>query len=366
MQIKRIKQMRNLILATAAIFFIGCGEAEDIQPKDTNNPKIVKLLDLNKSLNLEDRYEYPAEIYSYQNTAMAFEVSGKIVKFNYNVGDRVKKGATIAKLDSTIYKANYNSALAKYKQAQLDYKRYKKLYERDSIAKVQLEKSKQELDVTKASYEISKKNLENTNLVAEFDGVVAKKFINDYERVTAKQKIILLQDNSRYKVKFFIPENDMIHTKHDINLDTISKQANISVTLNADEDIEYKAKLIDVSTTAEEVTRTYQATVVIENPKDKTVLPGMTAKVKASVKSEEKHRIYIPYKALFTDSSKKSYVWIVDKDSKVSKKEVKTAKVIKDSIEITSGLNKDDIVVVSGVNLLKDNDIVQEYHKVGN
>merc|ERR1711879_816745 len=96
--------------------------------------KIVKILDLNDSEKFLESFEYPAQVEALQDTTMAFEVSGKIVKFYYKEGQKVKKGAVIAKLDDTVFKANYNSAKANFNQANIDYQRYKTLFKSNSVA----------------------------------------------------------------------------------------------------------------------------------------------------------------------------------------------------------------------------------------
>jgi RND family efflux transporter MFP subunit len=358
--------MKKILLATivALVLLTGCEDSEVETKKDS--PKIVKVLDLMDTKSLKNIFEYPAEIYPLQNVYMAFEVSGKVVEFYKNVGDKIKKGEVIAKLDDTIYKANMESSLANYKKAQLDYHRYQKLYETNSIAKVQVENSKQALDVAKANYQIAKKNYENTNLVAEFDGVLAKKLVDDYARINAKQQILILQDNSKFKVKFFVPESDMIKSNKGITVSNVSSMVDIYIIATADDSTKYKAKLIDISTTAEQVTRTFEVTVVMDNPKDRVLLPGMTAKVKVYLNDDSKNEIFIPLSTVFSDSTKKSFVWVVDKNNIVHKKEIKLGRLESSHTEVVSGLSINEKIVTSGIHYLKDGDKITVYKKIGN
>lgn len=341
----------------------GCLEQEKRELKE-KKPKIVKVLNLSNTINFKSSKEYPAQIYSFQNTLMAFEVSGKIVQFNFNVGDKIKKGDIIASLDDTIFKANFNSANAVYKKAKLDFVRYEKLYKSNSITKSKLESVQQNLDISKSNYEIAKKNFENTKLKAEFDGIIAKKYIDDFARIVAKQKIVEIQDNSKFKVKFFVPENDIMKVKQN-DVKSINKDINLFVTLSSDEDIKYKAKLIDISTKAEAVTRTYEATVLIQRPKDRNILSGMTAKIQIYRKSVLDKKIFIPLNAVFTNSSNNSFIWLIS-NNKVYKKQIQIGKLQKDSVEVLSGLTREDKIAISGVNLLDENDEIQEYKKLGN
>ena len=345
------------------LLFTSCTKDEEVQKKPSI--KVVKIIDLKNSANFNRSFSYPAEIYAFQDTTMAFEVNGKIVNFYYKEGQKVKKGSVIAKLDDAIYKANYNAALANYNQAMVDYKRYQKLLKSKSVAHIEFEKRRQNLQVTKAAIQVAKKNLDETKLVAEFDGIMAKKMVDDFARITSKQPIIRLQDNSSYKIKFFVPESDIQLVKGELSSKHISNVINFYVTLGNDKNKKYKAKFLDISTTAEKVTRTFEATLEMQLQDNATILPGMTAQVSAIEKNEKEKRVFIPYKSVFTDSSNYSFIWAINENNRVYKQQIKTGKISKDSVEVIGGLDGVLKIVTSGIRFLEPNDEVQEYEKIG-
>lgn len=355
----------NIILILFVSFFlIGCNETE--QKNNKPDIKIVKIQNLNSDMTVKNFFEYPAQIYPFRNTTMAFEVSGKIVKFNFNVGDYVKKGDIIAKLDNDIFRSNYDTAQTNFNQSKIDYIRYKQLLESKTISISQFEKVKQIYDLAKASFDIAKKNLENTKLIAEFDGIIATKYVDDFERIVEKQKIIELQDNSNYKVKFFIPENDIVQSNKKIRLKDVEKYFDIFVTILGNTDLKYKAKLLDLSTQSEKITRTYEATVLIKKPNNINILPGMTAKVKALKKMDNTIKIYIPFQSIMTNHTNNSFVWIVDQNNSVKKTEIQIGIVKGSLVEVKKGLSQNDKIVTSGIHFLQENDKVEEYQKLSN
>ncbi len=347
----------------STIVFTGCIEQEETKIEKPKT-KIVKILDLKDSKKVLESFEYPAQVEALQDSTMAFEVSGKIVKFYYQEGQKVKKDSIIAKLDDTIFKANYDSAKANFSQANIDYQRYKKLFNSKAVAKIELEKQRQNLDVRKAALQVAKKNLDETKLVAEFDGIMAKKMVADFARVTAKQPIVRLQNNSSYKIKFFVPESDILQLKGELSPEYISSIVNFYVTLGNEKDKKYEAKLIDISTTAEEITRTFEATLQMQPQKHVNILPGMTAQVKAIAKKQREKKIFIPYKAIFSDSTKSSFIWVVNKNNEVLKQQIKIGELIGDSAEIVDGLDGVSKIVTSGISFLEAGDRVKEYKKL--
>ena len=356
---------KTLFICTISMLLFTACTNEDEKIEEKPSVKTVKVFDLKNSGNFARSFSYPAEIYAFQDVTMAFEVNGKIVNFYYKEGEKLKKGSVIAKLDNAIYKANYNASRANYNQAYDDYKRFEKLFKSKAVATIDFEKKRQNLQVTRAKMQVAKKNLEETKLIAEFDGVMAKKMVDDFARITAKQAIIRLQDNSSYKIKFFVPENDIQMLKGEVSTNHISSLIDFYVTFANDKNKKYNAKLIDISTTAQKITRTFEATLQMEIQDNMTILPGMTAEVKAIVKEQEKKRIFIPYNSVFTDDSKKSFVWAINDENRVYKQELNLGELSGDSIEVISGINGISKIVTSGLRFLQSNDEVKEYEKIG-
>ncbi len=354
---------RNIVFILLVLFFNACAKEEEKVQKESI--KVVKIFDLKKAITTQEVFKYPAQIEAFQDTLMAFEVPGKIVKFYFSEGDKVKKREVIAQLDDVIYKANFDSAKANYAQARKDFKRYEKLLKTKSVSQAVFDKYKQNLNVSKAALEVAEKNFKETKLEAEFDGLIAKKLVADFARVPVKQPIVRLQDTSSYKVKFFVPETDMLRTQGNLTPESISQFIDIYVTVGGNNKNKIKANLIDISTVAEKVTRTFEITLGMKKQKDMTILAGMTAEVQIYFKRSNNIKIAIPYGAIFTDDSKKSFVWIVDKTNKVHKQEIQTGNLSNEFIEVIDGLNKSDKIITSGVRFLQENDEVKQYKHLG-
>lgn len=355
----------KLIFFSLFLILLSACTKEDKQIETQDTVKIVKTFSLKNQSKIQNWYEYPAEIFPFHSVNMAFEVSGKITDMPYHMGDRVKKDTVIAKLDDTIFKANHQVALANYEKANQDFLRYKKLFDTKAISKSDFEEAKQLKAVRQAELEIARKNLKNTKLLSEFDGVLAKKYVDDYARITAKQPILTLQDNTKLKVKFFIPEKDMLRVAKKIDIPAISKKIKLRVSVGKLDNKAYEAKIIDVATKAEDITRTFEITLLMENPEEKNILPGMSAKVHVSFDhSSDTSKVFIPIQAVFTDSSGIQKVWIVREGNAVFQKEVQTGKIQNDLIQITKGLEGNETVVSSGIKELKVADKIQNYKKL--
>ena len=78
----------------------------------------------------------------------------------------------------------------------------------------------------------------------------------------------------------------------------------------------------------------------------------MSADVEVSIEKQDQ-AITVPKKAVFEEDGKK-YVYIANSDNKAVKTEVTTGIVTSTTMEIKSGISKDDTVVIGGLNLISD------------
>jgi len=357
-QERKGKIMKKTILLTAllALLFTACSKKEDKKVEE-ELIRPVKILAVKNIGNQKKYLEYPGVVYPSLNTIMAFEVSGTIKKFHVKVGDYINKGDVLATLDKRNFISNVKAAKAGLNSAAKDLKRAKILIKSGAISQRDFDNAKQRYENAKSKYEIHEKALEDTNLVAEFSGVIAKKMVNDFARISPKQGILLLQNNSKLEVKIDIPEKDIIKSKGDLK--NVNKIINAKITITALENKHFPALIKEISTSADYTTRTFEVTLLMENPKEETVLPGMSATVRLSRKVET-NAIYIPSHYVKSNETKRFYVWTLDKENKAKKTFVEVGEFNKDKLHIKKGLNKNSKIIISGLAFLYENMKVRE------
>jgi RND family efflux transporter MFP subunit len=217
--------------------------------------------------------------------------------------------------------------------------------------------------VTEQQLKIAQKAVEDCELRAPFSGVMARKLIEDFANVAAKEVVLILQDNSILEIEIAIPERDFVRrTKEEETEEQITKRVNPQVIVSALPDREFAARLKEFATTADPVTRTFPFKLNFDNPKDVNILPGMTARVRVVVDPESAWSV--PITAAQADENEQSYVWKVDPESmKVSKCLVKLGPLTDERVLLTSGVEKGDKVAISGVTALREGMQVREHQK---
>ncbi|PLW76534.1 efflux RND transporter periplasmic adaptor subunit [Cohaesibacter celericrescens] len=197
-----------------------------------------------------------------------------------------------------------------------------------------------------ANLKSAKDNLSDATLRAPFDGIVARREVDNFANIQAKQTIAILQRLSKLELSFDVPGPDVA------KIDTNATPA-ISVKLDSIEDVTFKANLVEFNTQANSATQTFSGRVSIEQPDGAIVLPGMTGIVVLTQPHGTSSKLSIPGTALAVEPSGEKYVWIVSNDT-VKKQLVSVGKAMGSLLEITDGLSGGEQVVTAGVSFLQN------------
>jgi|UPI0003B31DF0 RND family efflux transporter MFP subunit len=147
-----------------------------------------------------------------RQSVVSSKVSGRITKLFVDIGFRVKKGQNLAKIDDTDYKNNLERAKAELERikaqlelAKLNYERAENLIKTKSIAQAEYDSAKSNYQSLLAAYETAKKNLERaeidlneTNILAPYDGIVVEKRADVGSFVGPQSPIFVIQSSKTF------------------------------------------------------------------------------------------------------------------------------------------------------------------------
>jgi RND family efflux transporter MFP subunit len=350
-----------LAAACLSLAVAGCGE-EAPEPEEVARP--VKILEVRGSGATVTR-EYPGRIRAIQQADMAFEVPGKIVEFRFTEGQLVQEGEVLARLDDRDFQARLDSSQAQSENARVNFERAQKLFEEGALAALERDKRRTVYESAEANLRERSKAVEDTALRAPFSGVMAKKLVEDYENVLAKQTVLILQDESNLEIRVNVPERDMTGGGPEkLDPDEITRRLKPRVIVTAIPDREFPARAKQVAMIADPTTRTFEATFVIERPTDVSVRPGMTAKLIISAPAEAAGRsgMRIPASATVADAQGDAFVWVVDPSNmQVRPVPVELGELSGADVSILSGLSDGDQIAISGVHQLREGMTVRRF-----
>lgn len=345
---------RFLGILPALLLLAGCGEEPAAVVTDHTRPVKTLLIEAPESGGVRN---FPARIDAGKKAELAFRVPGKVQELPVKEGDKVEKGQEVAKLDPTDFQIVVNDRQATFDNAKKNFQRAKDLVDKGFISKMDYDKLEAEFKNARAALEAARQDLEYTSLKAPFSGTVAKRHIQRFEEVQAKQPILSLQNVQQLEVKFDVPESVI----RGIRVSAAERaEARKGVRVFATfEDLpgrEFPLRFKEIATKADAKTQTFEVTYTMEQLPRTTVLPGMTATVTVDLSAVEKDIgvvFTVPVSAVVGDYKLDPRVWTVDMQSMtVHPRPVKVGRMLGDRIEVLEGIEPGSRIVTAGTPFL--------------
>ncbi|WIM10833.1 efflux RND transporter periplasmic adaptor subunit [Enhydrobacter sp.] len=293
-------------------------------------------------------------------------VEGFLTEVEYQDGQFAKKGEPLFKIDPTTYAAKVKqaeaevvSAKALLVQAEAEFKRQETLLRQNVSAQNTYDQAKAKRDSNQANVEnqsanlvIAQANLDYTDVVAPFDGVVTKRLVSVGELVGAAgpTKLATIVQLDPIYVSFNLSEQDVLNIRHNladrrITLQELNKVP-LEIGLMNEQGYPHKGHLDYVSPSVDAATGTVLVRGVFDNP-DRTLLPGFFVRVRVPVGLGEKSMLVVPDRVLAEDQAGR-YLMVVNKDDVVEQRRVKVGQLLVGNLRaIESGLSADDRVVIT-------------------
>jgi RND family efflux transporter MFP subunit len=337
------------ILAIIGVSIVSCNQNQDKQKSTT--ARSVKAIQIGNLSGFNGR-AFPGRARAFQQVNLSFNVNGSLVELPLKIGDPVKKGSLIAKLDPKEFETKLQAAQAEFERDQQNYSRAKALVEKGHISKSDFDLLKAKLGVSDANKGLAEKALKDSVLLAPFSGKISNLYVENFQTVSTKQNIARLLDTSQIEMVIQIPEgliSYMPFTNHIIvHFDPFPNQ-------------EIPATIKEISNEASPETRTYPVTLIMQQPKDIEILPGMAGKATGQVDQEKLlKKLTIPSSAVMsTDSEQKTFVWIINpKTHQLSQRSITIGELTPTGISVIKGLQEGEWVVTAGIHGLKEGETV--------
>jgi membrane fusion protein (multidrug efflux system) len=134
------------------------------------------------------------------------EIAGIVRSISFDEGQTVKAGQVLAKLDDAELQAQFRQGEARFQLANLNLQRAVTLRETQSTTQVELDRAKTEFASAEADLALLKVRLERTTIHAPYDGLVGARRISPGDYVNTQSVITTIDDLSRLKIEFQVPE----------------------------------------------------------------------------------------------------------------------------------------------------------------
>jgi len=299
-----------------------------------------------------------------QETELSFRVSGRVDRVSVKVGDAVRAGQPLVRLEQEDFKIEVRQAEAALSQAQAarrkaeaDLERVRGLWENSNASQDQLDAAQAQAESSRAQVESAQSHLESetrrldyTDLRAPVAGSIASVFVEVNENVRQGQQVVLLTSGARSEVEVAIPE---------VLIAEIREGDPVTVSFDALPGVDLDAVVTEVGVAATGAATTFPVTVRLSRPQG-GVRSGMAANVAFRFENrDERERIFVPAQAVGGDAQGR-FVFVVEPVevepgvATVRRVAVDVGRLTSDGLEILAGLSEGQQFVTAGVPRLTD------------
>ncbi|SHG02272.1 RND family efflux transporter, MFP subunit [Kaistia soli DSM 19436] len=338
------------ILSVTAALLSACGREDEAKAPA---PRPVRTVTVERAPATES-VVLTGQVQAQNEAAMAFRIGGRMIERPVNVGDSVKAGQILAKLDpvnelNTLRSANaaLSAAEGQLVQAENAFERQDRLLASGFTTRANWDQAQQALrtarsqvDDAEAQLEIAQDRVSFTELKADVDGTVTARGAEPGEVVQAGQMIVQLARRDGRDAVFDVPPQV---------LRTAPPDAEITVRLTSDPNVTAIGRVREVAPQADAQTRNFAVRVGINAP-PAAMLLGST--VTGTLKISGAPVMALPATALTTNEQKPA-VWVVDPAaSTVSLRNVEIVRHDPGTVIVADGIAPGDVVVTAGVQAL--------------
>ena len=366
------KFVKLTIFVALALFLTACSDDDAETMNDKPLIRGLKTVVVKEQENSTTR-KYPSVLQPSSVSTISFEIAGSLAEINLNVGQLVKKGEILVRIDPTTLKLQVDSAEAVVRQAQSaaqttteDFVRKSALLKKGVVtkaasdqAKNAAESAKEQLIQAQKQLATAQKNLTKTELKAPLDGIINTVEVDSFANVAAGTPIATLYNADKFEASFSVSYDV-------INLLAVGKKTIVRLADNPA--IVLNAHVSELGARADTVSSF--PTVVTVDSQNAGLKAGMAVEISIEFSVENGKGFTLPLSVLALEGKIRkpekyndpgqAFVYVFDEASKtVKRRAVMIAGVRENSLIIIDGLRLGERVASAGVSFLRDGQIVK-------
>ncbi|MBT1156503.1 efflux RND transporter periplasmic adaptor subunit [Aminobacter anthyllidis] len=341
-------------LALVSLLGVGLSACSEAKTETVEAIRPVKVVEI-ASMGTTRELDYSGAVKARTEMNLGFRVAGKITERVVNIGDKVKSGDLLARIDATDYQlgvstaeANLQAAEKQVETARLVDDRAAQLFAKKFASEAQREQASlaykqasSQRDAALSSLRQARNQVGYAELRADQNGIVTAVNADSGQVVGAGTPVVAVAVDGDKEVQIAVPE---------LEIAQFQPGKPVKVSFWSDDKLVLDGKVREVAGSADPQSRTFSVRVSL--PDDARVLLGMSATIEASV-NNGKEFVSIPLSALANQDGK-DIVWVVN-DEQVHARGIKVASFADAGVQVADGLKPGDIVVAAGTQFMAEN-----------
>lgn len=269
-----------------------------------------------------------------ESVMLSPETSGRIAATPVVEGAFARKGEILIQLDDETYRAQLKEARARQKLSEIELDRLQKLLQQNATSQTEVDKAEANVKIYQAQTESAQATLEKRYIRAPFDGFAGIRTVSSGEYVNAGTELLVFVDSKKLKLDFSLPESA-------VNAVKVGQKLTVKVDVA---NVQAEGQVVAISPRLDSKTRSFAVRAVVDNA-DGQLKPGLFAKVKLEVSSQS-DAIVVPEQALIPQGNRYFVMKVVD--GLVAMAPVSLGQRQRGTVQITEGVNANDVVITAG------------------
>lgn len=334
----------NMLLGVAVLLASCGGDVEQVPQGGPMQAMAVQVHVLRPGV-LDNRLTTTGTLLANEEVEIVSELAGRVQALNFNEGGGVAAGQVLVRINDDELQAQLRKAEANLKLAQDDEARKSQLLAVKGISQEQYDAAVTQMAALQADVDDLRARVAKCTIRAPFAGTVGLRMVSEGGYVAPNTRIATLRQTDPIKLEFAVPE------RHGREL-----RAGTAVDFFLEGDTaRYSAEVYAVDPSVDATTRTVKVRARTRNHGSR-LLPGAFAKV--DVRLERMNdALVVPAEALVPDIQGQKVLLM--KGGKAVSARVQTGIRTAEEVQLTSGVQPGDTVIVSGLLALKDGASVQ-------
>jgi RND family efflux transporter MFP subunit len=344
-----MKMARLLFVLGMSALMVGCGNdmpVSDIRLRVMVSPVAEEAL--------KRKRVYPGEVKGRYETALSFQVAGKVRQRHVEAGQLVRAGDVLLELDGkdieeslNIAEANLNQAQTQRDLAAANFSRHSRLIKVRAVSQVNYDQARGDFEAAesllrqaRSQYIQSQNTAGYASLRADSAGVVSHLNVEAGTVVSPGQPVLTLVGTDNFDVEIHVPES---------RISEFGQNADVALSFWALPDQRMRGTVREIAPVADQQTRTFRVRVTVLDP-PRALKLGMSAEVAFDVESLGQRHFSVPATALYMNGSEAA-VWVVRQGLAVLAP-VTVEHYGNDVVSVSGPLNTGDPIVIRGVHKL--------------
>ncbi|UCD23653.1 MAG: efflux RND transporter periplasmic adaptor subunit [Gemmatimonadota bacterium] len=351
-QIMKQRALKYSAVAGLGLFLVGCARGEADTADEANGAVQVGARIVNVEVTPVSVGEFTGfiritgEVEALNDITVAAEITGRVMRFMAEKGDRVRRGQAIAQLDDAFLSAQVGEAQAAAQLALEEWERQRQLWEEDSVGtELMYLQRKYQAEIARARLEQLQSRLERTVISAPVTGVFDDNFLELGEMATPGTPVVRVVSTDRVKVIAGVPER---------YARSVQRGDSTIVTFDIFPGREFVGLVNFVGTSVDPSSRTFPIEILLDNPEG-IMKPAMVANVR--VQRERLSGVLVVPQHVVLRSADGYKVFIVSAsngDHVAAARTVVLGPTSGNRVVIEQGLEVGDLLITVGHQLVDD------------